>query len=449
MFDHTILLYPDSGRVSAENKTTKTDLRVKRHPLSLGVCTSLPLLLGLACPTAQAALPEYIFTDLGTLGGYRSFAYDINNQVQVVGTTQTEALDLHAFVWTATAGLRDLGTLGGDYSSARAINDRGQIVGVSKTADGDEHAFLWTPGDAMRDLGTLGGPESGAEGIGQNGEVVGRADLNESEGRAFLWKDGVMQDLGEFFPNAINAQGLIVGRVNGHAALWSAGEGLRDLGTLGGGMYSAAYAINDQGQVAGSTERSPGADDDVGMIWTAKDGMQGLAGQEFLDINADGQAVGYGSWLNDSLNQFEAYAIRWTAADGAEDLNEAPGVKGNGWKLVQAEGINDAGQIVGWGEHPDGHPHAFLLTPVQLKCQGRLPTVLGGKGNDVLKGTAGQDVIQAQGGNDTILAGGGNDIVCGGAGNDKLYGGKGKNKLSGGPGKDTCKQGEKRSGCER
>jgi probable HAF family extracellular repeat protein len=163
------------------------------------------------------------------------------------------------------------------------------------------------------------------------------------------------------------------------------------------------------------------------------------------DLNVRGQVVGW----SELLGTEKGHPFLWTAEDGMQDLTEAAGVKDSDRTLMYAFGINDAGQIVGSGINPDGETHAYLLTPIQLLCQGRVPTVLGGAGNDVLKGTAGKDVIQARGGNDTILAGGGNDIVCGGTGNDKLHGGAGKNKLSGGPGKDTCKQGEKRSGCER
>ena len=52
--------------------------------------------------------------------------------------------------------MTDLGTLGGTYSWAFDINDRGQVVGYSGTAAGDQHAFLYGDG-AMTDLGTLGG----------------------------------------------------------------------------------------------------------------------------------------------------------------------------------------------------------------------------------------------------------------------------------------------------
>ena len=43
----------------------------------------------------------------------------------------------------------------------------------------------------------------------------------------------------------------------------------------------------------------------------------------------------------------------------------------SGWELRQVTGINDAGQIVGWGRNPSGAEHGFVLTPDQSSARQR------------------------------------------------------------------------------
>lgn len=64
-------------------------------------------------------------------------------------------------------------------------------------------------------------------------------------------------------------------------------------------------------------------------------------------------------------------------------------------------------------------------------CFGEPATIVGTRGDDVLKGTDGRDVIAGLRGNDVIRGRAGNDLLCGGAGIDYLYGGSGRDKLSG------------------
>ncbi|MGY1499460.1 calcium-binding protein [Streptomyces sp. QTS52] len=85
-------------------------------------------------------------------------------------------------------------------------------------------------------------------------------------------------------------------------------------------------------------------------------------------------------------------------------------------------------------------------------------TAQGGKGNDVIRGTAGAEDLRGDDGNDTIYGGAGNDhisgdkgndvlygnagvdYIWGNSGNDKLYGGAGRDVLSGGPGTNVVRQ---------
>ena len=96
-------------------------------------------------------------TDLGTLGGQRTFPTAINSRGQVIGQSDTprfpEAITdrgkfprtfNHAFVWQ-NGKMTDLGTLP-RYQASRAvaINNKGQIVGYT-TKSGQRRVVLWTP----------------------------------------------------------------------------------------------------------------------------------------------------------------------------------------------------------------------------------------------------------------------------------------------------------------
>jgi probable HAF family extracellular repeat protein len=105
------------------------------------------LLLALAVP-AQAA--TYAITELGTLGGSFSFAYGVNDEAEVVGTSNVPGADnAHAFLyrdgrmWDLNDPA-DAASRGWILSCARAINASGQIVGFGNVR-GQTMAFLLTP----------------------------------------------------------------------------------------------------------------------------------------------------------------------------------------------------------------------------------------------------------------------------------------------------------------
>lgn len=70
------------------------------------------------------------------------------------------------------------------------------------------------------------------------------------------------------------------------------------------------------------------------------------------------------------------------------------------------------------------------------RCLGRIVTILGTGGRDILDGTTGVDVIHGFGGDDLLRGFGSDDLICGGAGNDRLRGGYGNDRILGGDGAD-------------
>ena len=320
--------------------------------------------------TASAPLPSITGADVT---GLPFAGVAINDAGQVAGTAGS-----HAALYTPGQGVQDLGTLGGTVSVAYALNELGQVVGYSTTATGARHAFRWTPGTGMQDLGTLdGGTSTTARGINDLGQVVGEVTLPpvaplQPAKHAFLWTPGQgMQDLGTLGQGLtssiaydINNAGQVVGRAFSadqqispptdpeyfsRAFLWAPGQGMRDLGDLGGG-FSIAYAINDAGQVVGRSWLSQIITEFgqaySAFIWTSADGMRAIGrlwgGPEIsvaYGINEAGQVVGE----NDLLFVFPGIPFQtflWSASEGTEALSPTTG-------LQMARDINNHQQVVG------------------------------------------------------------------------------------------------------
>ena len=143
-----------------------------------------------------------IITLLGTLGGNRSYAWDINNNRQVIGSSGTGGYPSysHAFFWENST-MTDLGTLSGNWSEAYSINDTGQIVGQSAG-----HAFLWENG-TMTDLNEFLPIGSEwllleATAINNKGQIVGCGYIS-GKLHAFLMTPLIYADI-DIKPNSLN-----------------------------------------------------------------------------------------------------------------------------------------------------------------------------------------------------------------------------------------------------
>jgi probable HAF family extracellular repeat protein len=335
------------------------------------VLVALP---GSTAAGSPAAAPTFTFVDLGALGSSadaESAAWDVNEQRQVVGASETDTFGApHAFLW-ADGELRDLGTLGGGAfaaSAAYGIDEAGRIVGQSSPERDDEppHAFRYRRGE-MKDLGTGFGPGSFSRAwdSSDKGLTVGeRARRQDAALRAFLLRKGKFRDLGtlggrsqgrfgtDAVAYAINERGQIVGTALPptpplHGFIWEDGR-MRDLGTLGGDDEATlAYGINEATQVVGESPTTQGRVH--AFLWeagTMRDlGTLGGNASAAYDVNAQGQVVG-GSRTPTSPPGNAGHAFLWH--DGRiYDLNDlVPGLPSD-VTLELARGIADDGTIVG------------------------------------------------------------------------------------------------------
>ena len=325
-----------------------------RVPTRLGA-----LLLAALLPCAGAlADPLYAVTALAAAG---SSAGGINAAGAVVGQFASGG-GSHAFVYSS-GGFLDLGTLGGAGSAANGINDHGAVVGWSDNGSGQRHAFLYA-GGVMSDLGTLGGAGSTAWAIDNAGTIIGSASTGQEEApwfqQAFHYAGGSMQGLGTLNGGlgstayAINANGLIAG--SSYAGPLTVPEYPSHATTFGGGVVSEiapldnglVFGINDAGQMVGRYGFTTGSRGFVFANGVATE--LGLLDPVFgsgqgTDINNLGQIVG-ASMVQ--LGEFQSgyHGVLYGLDGTPTDLNTLIDPAG-GWEIVDAIGINDAGQIAG------------------------------------------------------------------------------------------------------
>lgn len=334
------------------------------------------LLAGLAlcalAGTAQAAV-TYTITDLGTLGGAESFAFEINDAGQVAGRAQAANGRDHAFLY-ANGVMNDLGVAGGDVATASSqgfgLNDAGQVVGSALKVYATP--VLWS-GGAATELGSQNGLLSAAD-INNAGQIVGYG--GGGFGHAMLYENGAVTDLGTLGgqssrATAINDSGVIVGYAAGSlpggtadlAFVYVNGT-MTSLGSLNPEGGSQAFAVNEGGQIAGSSYFAPG---DARAFLYANGAMLNLGtlgglGSSGWGINDAGFVVGSSGVVGGGSHAF------LYQGGPLLDLNELIDPAA-GWVLTRAEDINNVGQIIGSGLM-NGQQHAFLLTQIEGPAPG-------------------------------------------------------------------------------
>jgi probable HAF family extracellular repeat protein len=255
-----------------------------------------------------------------------------NYWVDVVFTPASPVTVVKSFVFN-----HHLGTVktfsAGVNTYATSINNHRQIVGYFDQGSTTlPHAFLHQPDGTVIDLGTFGGVEAVATAINNRGQIAGWSFGTDGRYHAFLTGPGgsAPQDLGSLGANtnsyayALNNLGDIVGSSGvldnagieqSHGFLYTGGQ-MHDLGTLGG-AFSYAYGINDFGQIVGWSQLSDGSS------------------HAFVYLNGQ-----------------------------MRDLNDLLSAPSPGWTINAANGINDRSQIVANALSSDGTIlHAVLLNP--------------------------------------------------------------------------------------
>jgi probable HAF family extracellular repeat protein len=354
---------------------------------------------------SASQLPHYAITDLGTLGGPFSIAYDLTNSGRVVGTAAVPEGYHHPVYWE-NGVIHDVGTLSGLDAEAGGRSARGQLAVLSETASPDPlgenfcgfgtgfvcAAAVWSQG-ALTQLPTLGGTNAAAFQNNSAGTIVGVAEDGVADAscippqrthfQAAIWKRGKIYELpplpGDEVGAAlrINDLGQAVGTsgpcsatsyggfvLGPHAVLWDHGKPI-DLGSVGDGSITVAADVNDRGAVIGSASFADGSQHP--FLWTRRGGIRDLGlmssdptdvSNTAFEINDRGQVVG--ASCDVTMQICRGYIWQNGVMTDVNDLlpEDSP------LYVILATAINDAGQIAGLAiDLGSGEAHAFLATP--------------------------------------------------------------------------------------
>lgn len=321
--------------------------------------------LGILAPVQAAAPRAYTITPYPP-GGADARATELNGRGHMLGVLLRSGgpwtdNGVHSAFLTTGSAYVDIGLIMGSFSPT-GLNDLDQVSGTAGVGvQGRTRAYVYQDG-TVSNLGTLGGINSGASAINNAGQVVGFSSLPEKgPDHAFLYQNGVMRDIGTLGVSShaqdINEHGQVAGDYtdaagNAHAFLYENGA-MRDIGGLGG-LVTRATDIGNGGHVLGVGTNQQGVEHNFiyynGVMTALASGTQAIRA---LGINGSGDAVGsmlegpeHGAWLWSGGQLYDVAAM----------VNPA-------WRVYDAVGINDLGQIAATG-CLNGSCSAVLLSPV-------------------------------------------------------------------------------------
>jgi probable HAF family extracellular repeat protein len=312
---------------------------------------------------AQGAHPRYALTDLGTIGPVGQVLNIARNGL-IAGAVEQPDNTLHAvlFYGRQTLDISKPG-IGGKNSLTYGVNVFGQAVGGAETAQPDPGAVDFCGFKAL--------------GLSTGGPVCA----------AFIWQNGLMKKLPTLGGNngsgtQVNLWGVVSGEVENttpdpgcpqrfefRPVKWQSGKIIQTLATYPGDPDGVAYAINDAGQVAGSTGTCAPYNPNYQltmapmhpMLWEADGtprylGTLGGTGTNpntanlAINLNNTGHVVGTSALAGDETG----HAFLWTKEKGMQDLGTLDGDFASA-----AVAISDGEQITGISIGPNG-PRAFV-----------------------------------------------------------------------------------------
>jgi probable HAF family extracellular repeat protein len=280
----------------------------------------------------------------------------INDRGEIAGTTPEH----RAATWSAATGLRDIPLPAGyPHSEGVSLNDRGTVLGIAydpgfTTRRGflfAAGAFSWLPGREARGFHVNASDAVAGESIPPGAQCSGPALSTRHGVRALGGCRGTAVSLnagGQVIGDAYDDQGRY------HAFLWTAREGLRQIGPEA--PFSSAIAINDRGHVVIQAYPS---------VFLYADGtstrldLSPKAPSQPHAINDCDLVVGSFGPHSDASRAFV-----WAEKSGFQDLNALITGDTAGWKLEAAYDINQRGEIVGKGDRGKVEDAGFLLIPV-------------------------------------------------------------------------------------
>ncbi len=357
----------------------------------------------IACAFATAsfavpmlAQPRYALTDIGKLPGTDlSVATCINDNGDVAGACNSASVNQVAFAWR-NGVMVNLGKLPkGTFSYASAINLSGVVVGDGDTGNGRPQSWVTTAFGLYNFFPNSGG-NTHAIGINDAGVICGyytkSLSGNVSSWRGAIWtvdpKDptryretdlpalpGINSKFTSAIPFAFNQSGQAAGWavndiIGQHATFWNndAKHSIVDLGVFPGDWSSIAWGMNDLGQVVGESH-PPGSSRPV--VWNndaahTPSELPLLPGDNYgiaSKINTLGHVLGTSAVSDPATGT--GTAPRWVVwrDGGVFEIQSLLDASGLGWTINAVTGINNVGQIVGFGT-ANGETHGVVLTPI-------------------------------------------------------------------------------------